>query len=435
MTGVDGESGPRSARVFLSYHRDDEPVWAHLVHESLMRRFGEENVFFDVSAIRYGANFRTEIAGELDRADSLIAIIGPRWLRTTEGASRPHDPEDWVRKEVEMALARSLFVVPVFVGGAKITESELPESMRGMLNFNGPNLAVGETLRPMMDTLLNEIARHVVDRTYRCTLAASLKTMLWHGDEPFTYGYLVLERETERIELRDEPARFPTVKENAMAAVSRISKDEPTFLELSLIETSFLGAKSAYERRYELTREGTKRERIQRFALLNSRVYELDAPIESARLVDRVSLDHTKIDKGTYSLPFVVELDKGWSATERLEVVRSPSGNRVSIRCFPLGPDTDAQAWAKQQAEHIADQLKLRQTSFGKTKLFGALKGGIPGFDIGFQNTDPEGEVTHLLCGVEGERGYTIRATLPLEDYGFSSLFSHARRRKPMNKP
>jgi hypothetical protein len=53
-------------------------------------------------------------------------MIGPQWLTVCEregarqGQRRLDDPDDFVRIEVESALARGIPVIPVLVDGAKM---------------------------------------------------------------------------------------------------------------------------------------------------------------------------------------------------------------------------------------------------------------------------------------------------------------------------
>jgi hypothetical protein len=66
------------------------------------------------------------------RCDALLAIIGERWLDITDqkGQRRLDDPNDFVRLEVENALARDIAVVPVIVDKATVPR---PEDLPGSL--------------------------------------------------------------------------------------------------------------------------------------------------------------------------------------------------------------------------------------------------------------------------------------------------------------
>ena len=66
-------------KVFISYRRDDSIVHARLIHNELSARFGAGDVFMDIDDIDYGADFARLIDEQLDAADVLVAVIGPRW--------------------------------------------------------------------------------------------------------------------------------------------------------------------------------------------------------------------------------------------------------------------------------------------------------------------------------------------------------------------
>jgi hypothetical protein len=66
----------------------------------------------------------------------LLALIGDRWLTITgaDGVRRLDDPEDFVRVEIEAALARNVLVVPILVAGAKMPSAgDLPPSIAGLV--------------------------------------------------------------------------------------------------------------------------------------------------------------------------------------------------------------------------------------------------------------------------------------------------------------
>jgi hypothetical protein len=87
----------------------------------------------DVEGLKGGEEFPTVIQDEIERADVLVALIGPSWLTAKDEAARPRieDPKDYVRRELEAALAAGVEVVPVLVWGARMpSEDSLPEVLR-----------------------------------------------------------------------------------------------------------------------------------------------------------------------------------------------------------------------------------------------------------------------------------------------------------------
>ena len=131
-------------RIFISYRRDDSRGYAGRLQGDLSRRYSDEHVFRDVE-IPPGADFGEYITGLVDKCNVVLAIIGPRWLdaRDREGERRIDKPDDWVRLEIERALARDgVEVIPVLVDGARLPpREELPESLLALRRRNAFELS------------------------------------------------------------------------------------------------------------------------------------------------------------------------------------------------------------------------------------------------------------------------------------------------------
>lgn len=126
-------------KIFLSYRRDDSRAFTGRICDRLTQHFGDEAVFRDVDSIPIGMDFRDKIRETIEQAEVLIAVIGPRWLTTTnaEGNPRLHHPDDYVRLEIESALANGVPVLPVMVDEADVLSSDqLPKTMEKLAYFN-----------------------------------------------------------------------------------------------------------------------------------------------------------------------------------------------------------------------------------------------------------------------------------------------------------
>ena len=132
------------SKVFVSYRRDDSAGFAGRLTDALERRFGADSVFRDVDDIAAGADFGVVIEQALQQVQAVLVVIGPRWLDARdERGRRLDDPGDYVRREVELALASGKPVIPVLVGGATMPTAEaLPPTLRGLANRNA--LALGD---------------------------------------------------------------------------------------------------------------------------------------------------------------------------------------------------------------------------------------------------------------------------------------------------
>jgi hypothetical protein len=126
-------AGP--GRIFISYRRDDTAYPASWLFDRLAGHFGRAQIFKDIDSIQLGDDFIEAITTAVGACSVLLALIGDRWLTITDenGRRRLDNPEDFVRLEIETALARDVRVIPILVEGARMPHpSELPPSL-GML--------------------------------------------------------------------------------------------------------------------------------------------------------------------------------------------------------------------------------------------------------------------------------------------------------------
>jgi TIR domain len=118
------ESGTR--RVFLSYRREDPAGHAGRLADHPLDRFGTGSVFMDVESIEAGADFAQAIERAISESAAVLVVIGPGWLDAANpsGSRRLDDSSDFVRREVEAALASDVHVIPVLVGGATMLRED-----------------------------------------------------------------------------------------------------------------------------------------------------------------------------------------------------------------------------------------------------------------------------------------------------------------------
>ncbi|MEO8309267.1 MAG: TIR domain-containing protein [Pseudomonadota bacterium] len=126
----------KQAGVFISYRRSDNPDATGRIYDRLVSEFGRARVFKDVDSIPLGQDFRGHLNDVVGGCAAVLAIIGPKWIDTRNGSGqrRLEDPDDFVRIELEAALARDVPVVPVLVGHAPMPGStDLPASLASMV--------------------------------------------------------------------------------------------------------------------------------------------------------------------------------------------------------------------------------------------------------------------------------------------------------------
>jgi hypothetical protein len=103
-----------AGKIFINYRRDDSASHALAV----ARYLGKRNIFIDIHRLQPGLKFKTVLEDKLRQCKVMLAIIGPNWVDARDektGNRRIDDPEDWVRVEIERALARKIPAIPVLV--------------------------------------------------------------------------------------------------------------------------------------------------------------------------------------------------------------------------------------------------------------------------------------------------------------------------------
>lgn len=139
------------ARFFLSYRRDDSAGFAGRLADALEARFGAGSVFRDVDDIAPGEDFVQALDRHLREVDAVLVVIGPRWINDT----RLHDSADFVRREIENALAFDKPLLPLLVGGATMPAQQvLPESLHALARKQAMTLSDADWKRNVEDLAL-----------------------------------------------------------------------------------------------------------------------------------------------------------------------------------------------------------------------------------------------------------------------------------------
>ncbi len=119
----------------MSYRRGSAGGWTPRLVDTLKRRIASKRIFVDVEGIEAGDDFAKVIEREVSRSSVVLAIISPGWssIADAQGRRRLEDPKDLVRIEIETALAHSIRLIPVLVGGCPpLVATDLPESVQAL---------------------------------------------------------------------------------------------------------------------------------------------------------------------------------------------------------------------------------------------------------------------------------------------------------------
>jgi hypothetical protein len=143
----------------------------------LEQRFGRDRIFKDVDNLRPGADFGEYIKTILPRCRVALILIGPNWVNAQDedGRRRLEDPHDWVRIEIEIALAAGdLDVVPVLINGARMPRAEeLPPSLHPLLRRHAATIRRDPDFRDDIERLATVLRASVSAAVAQHTSALS----------------------------------------------------------------------------------------------------------------------------------------------------------------------------------------------------------------------------------------------------------------------
>lgn len=150
-----------SAKIFISYRRDDSADVTGRIYDRLIQRFGGHAVFKDVDSIPLGADFRKHLESVIGECAVVLVVVGDNWTAkdAKTGAPRLDDPGDFVRVEIESAMQRGLPVIPLLVEGASMPPVEsLPEGpLREFAYRNGTKIGRDPDFHPQVSRLIEKL--------------------------------------------------------------------------------------------------------------------------------------------------------------------------------------------------------------------------------------------------------------------------------------
>jgi pterin-4a-carbinolamine dehydratase len=131
-------------RVFISYRHDGDAVRAIAVHaivgDTFERRQGDGVAVYLDTRARIGVEWPDELAKEVANTDAVLVIIGPDWLSAADAAGerRIDQTDDWVRREIEIALEHNRPIIPIaFVPATVPAATDLPNSIKRLADYRG----------------------------------------------------------------------------------------------------------------------------------------------------------------------------------------------------------------------------------------------------------------------------------------------------------
>ncbi|HEY1849624.1 MAG TPA: toll/interleukin-1 receptor domain-containing protein [Candidatus Binataceae bacterium] len=138
--------------VFLSYRRTNIP-WALAIFQNLEQH--GYDVFFDYDGIASG-DFESVILGNITARAHFLVLLTPSALE------RCDEPADWLRREIETALANQRNIVPLMLEGFDFgtprIASQLTDKLAALKHYNGLSIPPGyflEAMSRLRDKYLN----------------------------------------------------------------------------------------------------------------------------------------------------------------------------------------------------------------------------------------------------------------------------------------
>jgi hypothetical protein len=170
------------AKIFISYRRGDSQAMTGRIFDRLMAHYGKEVLQHD-EALSAGVDFRTQIEDQLNQADVLLAIVGPRWL----GASRSGEADDlgFVGSEIEAALRKRKPVIPIVIGNTEMPSADqLPLRLKDFAFRNALRIDTGRDFDSHMERLIRSIDAILAARPPQPPAASASKSAHVTAERP-----------------------------------------------------------------------------------------------------------------------------------------------------------------------------------------------------------------------------------------------------------
>ncbi|MCT4352426.1 toll/interleukin-1 receptor domain-containing protein [Streptomyces sp. Je 1-79] len=153
--------------IFVNYRQGNHIEAVRDLRERLAEHFGDEQVFLDTASIMPGDRYPDALRQRLTDCEVLLVGIHEGWAdeRNEAGARRLFLEEDWVCREIDLAMRMGTTVIPILLDGAVAPRAEqLPAQLGDLANRQAHSLLC----RSWTTDLLQLIAllEHRVARTW-----------------------------------------------------------------------------------------------------------------------------------------------------------------------------------------------------------------------------------------------------------------------------
>jgi hypothetical protein len=113
--GADGGVMAESNSVFISYRRETGALWALALYQELARPPAVD-AFYDIESMNEAGRFDTRILDQIAARPYFLLALTPGTLQ------RCQDPNDWLRREIEHAVATERIIIPLFTAEFQMSD-------------------------------------------------------------------------------------------------------------------------------------------------------------------------------------------------------------------------------------------------------------------------------------------------------------------------
>jgi hypothetical protein len=144
--------------IFINYRTGDGEKTAQIIDTALSARFGSEHVVLAPKSIQPGENFVEGLLSRVSAASAMVPVIGSTWA----DSPKLRDPNDWVRREILLAMQRGIWIVPVLDNRLveRLDPDRLPPELARFAEFQSIHLDP-QTLEARLRDLGDLLARYV----------------------------------------------------------------------------------------------------------------------------------------------------------------------------------------------------------------------------------------------------------------------------------
>lgn len=138
---------------FISYRRKGGDVYARTIYQQLLLDgYDKDTIFFDI--LSSNGFFSEEIEEAIENCENFILVL------TKSSLARCHDPEDWVKQEIALALKLGKNIIPVAIKGSfSKYPDDLPEDIARIRAIDFIELHMGRTFNYTIKEIENKFGR------------------------------------------------------------------------------------------------------------------------------------------------------------------------------------------------------------------------------------------------------------------------------------